>query len=194
MEWQSPRPQPLPPDPRCGAKPGIHSLLLRECLLEGGAGEAPCPLVLQPLSAAGGSPWPAVGLAEWQVPQREWLCHPRATRRNGWSPALARGCCCMEGLLVVPWAGLRRLHEPPHRGDRVPRALTTGSDLAQSALLPMGRGGPQQDPKDKGTGMTRPGLAAAVAAAEPCQHEELLAEQPGDPAEEIGPFKRDSDK
>lgn len=65
---------------------------------------------------------------------------------------------------------------------------------APSAPLPLERGGPQQDPKDEGTGMTRPRLAAAVAAAEPCQHEELLAEQPGDPAEEIGPFKRDSDK
>lgn len=65
---------------------------------------------------------------------------------------------------------------------------------ALSAPLPTGRGGPQQDPKDEGTGMTCPGLAAAAAAAELCQHEELLAEQPGDPAEEIGPFKRDSDK
>lgn len=42
--------------------------------------------------------------------------------------------------------------------------------------------------------MMRPGLAAAVAAAEPCQHEELLAEHSGDPVEENGPFKRDSDK
>lgn len=58
----------------------------------------------------------------------------------------------------------------------------------------MGREGTSQDPKDKGTGMTHPGLAAAAAAAELCQHEELLAEQPGDPTEEIGPFKRDSDK
>ena len=58
----------------------------------------------------------------------------------------------------------------------------------------MGRGGLWQDPKDEGTGMTCPGLAAAVAAAEPCQQKELLAEQPGDPAEEIGPFKKDSDK
>lgn len=56
----------------------------------------------------------------------------------------------------------------------------------------LGREGTTQDPKDKGTGMTHPGLAAA--AAELCQHEELLAEQPGDPTEEIGPFKRDSDK
>lgn len=42
--------------------------------------------------------------------------------------------------------------------------------------------------------MTCPRLAAVMAAAELCQHEELLAEQPGDPNEEIGPFKRDSDK
>lgn len=62
------------------------------------------------------------------------------------------------------------------------------------STLPMGREGTTQDPKDKGTGMTHPGLAAAAAAAELCQHEELLAEQPGDPTEEIGPFKRDSDK
>lgn len=49
-------------------------------------------------------------------------------------------------------------------------------------------------PKDEGMGMTCPGLSLAVATAEPRQHEMLLAKQPGDPAEEIGPFKRDSDK
>lgn len=64
---------------------------------------------------------------------------------------------------------------------------------AESAL-PTDREGTTEHPKDKGTGMTHPGLAAAVAAAELCQLEELLAEQPGDPTEEIGPFKRDSDK
>lgn len=65
------RPQPPLPDRRRGVKPGLHNLLLRERLLEGGAGEAPhpwqppsarsCRLVLQPLSVAGGNPQPAVG-------------------------------------------------------------------------------------------------------------------------------------
>lgn len=87
--------------------------------------------------------------------------------------ALTTGCRAQWGL------------QPPLGTPRAP---------APSAPLPAGRGGPRQDPKDEGTEMTRTGLAAAVAAAEPCQHEELLAEQPGDPAEEIGPFKRDSDK
>lgn len=53
----------------------------------------------------------------------------------------------------------------------------------------LGREGTTEDPKDKGTddaSRTGSGCSRAVPA--------LLAEQPGDPTEEIGPFKRDSDK
>lgn len=49
------------------------------------------------------------------------------------------------------------------------------------------RGGPKDEDDTCRAGSCAP-------AAELCQHEELLAEPPGDPAEEIGPFKGDSDK
>lgn len=100
-------PQPPPPHLRRGVKLGLPNLLLHEHLLEGGAGEAPCPwqppsagshsLVLQPLSVAGGNPWPAVGLAEQRAPKRGWPCCPRATRHAGWSLALDGGSCCTGG-------------------------------------------------------------------------------------------------
>lgn len=115
--------------------------------------------------------------------------------------------CQGPGQPCTIYCSGRVLQERPHVPGSASLSMRRGWDaLSPSYMLqpvgwaltgstvPLGREGSTQDPKDKGTGMTHPGLAAAVAAAEPCQHEELLAEQPGDPMEEIGPFKRDSDK
>lgn len=59
--------------------------------------------------------------------------------------------------------------------------------LLHPSVLRGERGGPKDEDDTRRAGSCAP-------AAELCQHEEPLAELPGDPVEEIGPFKGDSDK
>lgn len=152
-----------------GVKQGICSLLFQEHLLQDCAD----------------SPRPGAGLTELQSmgggdqPQHPELPLERPLHQGSARAPPGAGLCLQSG------AGT-----PGMVGSSYPRAP------APSAPRPSRHcgGDRKRAPKDEGMGMTCPGLSLAVATAEPRQHEMLLAKQPGDPAEEIGPFKRDSDK
>lgn len=130
-----------------------------------------------------------------QPPARSWA--HRAAEHGGDQPHHPRatpGAAAAPGLCLSPPWGRAVLAEgsgnPRNGGEQLPQGTCTKCSSSLQALW----GGRERAPKDEGMGTTCPGLSVAVATAEPRQHEMLLAKQPGDPAEEIGPFKRDSDK
>lgn len=189
-------PQPPLPDLRPRVKPLFCNLLLQEHVLEGSTGVTPRPQPCSPPPRLA-EPLVRAGAGRVAIARRGMLLLSQSCPLCWLEPSPAEAAAPQGSALpMVPW-----VEEGVPRPQ--PWAAGPGGGCSHPGLLPgpssecstaPGEMGTTAGPQGRGDKMTCPRLAAVMAAAELCQHEELLAEQPGDPEEEIGPFKRDSDK